>query len=175
MFDWGANFRCVGRLVCVTEFGHLICVFIKLYSTDIYSVCGGSEIKKQKKKNEQVQCPSFAAEVLAVGRQRDTWQRKAPSWHWGAWRRPSTSSLKWLCPRTWTGCRNTTVTYWRWQLTSYLTSTSLTSPLQMDNTSLLSRFISTSKASNGNAFTRSRSTPAGRSRFKSFLTSLLDW
>lgn len=123
MFDWGASFRCVGRLACVTEFGHLIYVFIKSYSTGIYSVCGGREIKKKKKKREkeQVQCPSYA-EVLAVGSRRDTWQRKATSWHWGAWRRPSTSSLKWLCPRTWTGCRDTAVTSWRWRPIHSLTS-----------------------------------------------------
>lgn len=28
--DGGASFRCVGRLACVTEFGHLIYVFIRI-------------------------------------------------------------------------------------------------------------------------------------------------
>lgn len=64
-------------------------------------------------KTEQVQRRT-STEVLAVGSRQDTWQRKATSWHWGAWRHQSTSSLKWLYPRTWRGCRNTTITYWRW-------------------------------------------------------------
>lgn len=71
----------------------------------------------QRDKAEQVPCQSYAV-VLAVGSQRDTWQRKATSWHWGAWRHRSTSSLKWLCPQTWRDCRNTITTYWRWRLKS---------------------------------------------------------
>lgn len=67
LFDRGANFRCVGRYVCVTEFGHLICVFIKLYSTGIYSVCGGSEIKKKKKKRRAGAVPKLRCRGVSCG------------------------------------------------------------------------------------------------------------
>lgn len=70
-------------------------------------------VTAQWDKTEQVLLRT-STEVLAVGSRQDTWQRKATSWHWGAWRHPSTSLLKWLYPRTWRGCRNTTITSWRW-------------------------------------------------------------
>lgn len=129
-----ANFGCVGRLACVTEFIHLIYVFIKIILC-WYLQCLWGQWDKAK----QVECPS-STEVLAVGSQQDTWQRKATSWHWGAWRHRSTSSLKWLYPRTWRGCRNTTITYWRWRLKNlswHMIACShphtLTSCPQMDN------------------------------------------
>lgn len=84
MFDWGASFRCVGRLACVTEFGHLIYVFIKSYSTDIYSVCGGCEIKKKKragavsKLRRGVSCGQSAGHMAEEGNKLTLRRLEAP-------------------------------------------------------------------------------------------------
>lgn len=121
-------------------------------------------------KAEQAPCQSYAV-VLAVGSRQDTWQRKATSWHWDAWRHRSTSSLKWLCPQTWRDCRNTTATYWRWQLKSgctrdhNLTFKVFLPAFRWITASFCFRVHSTNTPSNGSAFIRSTLTPAELFRY----------
>lgn len=83
MFDWGANFRCVGSLACVTEFGHFFNVFIKLYSTGIYSVCGGCEKKKKRagavsKLRRGVSCGQSAGHMAEEGNKLTLRRLEAP-------------------------------------------------------------------------------------------------
>lgn len=114
-------------------------------------------------------CVYLAAST--AGTHWDTWQMKAISWHWGGWRPPSTSSLMWLCPQTWSDCRSITITYWRWRLKlgDVISCTHFNTLVNKwtTNTFSLCTFHSTNAVNNGTAFTRSTSTPAGLFRYDS--------